>query len=137
MPLESTSARWSTLPAYPSSARRLAGTASWARRLGEDDSLANVRDVTTAIARRWPNALTEAVDTHVNALQSWRRNSLEEAEKLLLNSSGSAFSIWSVFDLAELFTTRGKWELAEAYWEKLFFLIFPNTLPLIPTSHVW
>jgi len=34
------------LPAYPSSARRLAGTASWARRLGEDDSLANVRDVT-------------------------------------------------------------------------------------------
>jgi hypothetical protein len=29
-----------------------------------------------------------------------------------------AFSLWTLFDLAELYTRLGKTELAEAYWQK-------------------
>jgi tetratricopeptide (TPR) repeat protein len=106
------------LSAYPPMARRLAGTASWARRLGDDATLSKVRAAVGEIARRWPNALTQGVELHASAMQAWRRGALDEAESLLLKSSGSAFSIWTLFDLAEFFTRRAKWDLAEAYWEK-------------------
>jgi serine/threonine protein kinase/Flp pilus assembly protein TadD len=106
------------LPGYPPFSRRLSGTASWARRLGDDETLAKAHQTAAEIAQRWPNDLTQAVEMHANALQAWRRSALDEAESLLLRSSGSAFNIWTLFDLAEFFTRRAKWELAEEYWAR-------------------
>ena len=106
------------LPVYPPMARRLACTASWARRLGDDETLGRTHGAAAEIAQRWPNAHTQAIEMLTGALQLWRKNALEETESLLLMSSGEAFNIWTLFDLADFFTRRGKWELAEAYWQK-------------------
>jgi hypothetical protein len=106
------------LPAYPPMARLLAGTISWSRRLGEDGTLAKARQTAEEIAGRWPNGLTQAVANQARASEAWRRNALEDAERLLLQSAGTGFSIWTLFDLAEFFTVHGKWDLAETYWEQ-------------------
>jgi serine/threonine protein kinase/Tfp pilus assembly protein PilF len=105
------------LPSFPPTARSLACAASWARRLGDNETLAKVRASASQIAFRWPNAYTQALETHVKALQSWRSNDLPDARKLLLASSGSAFDVWTLFDLAEFFTQTGQWEAAGQYWE--------------------
>ena len=70
------------------------------------------------IASRWPNAFTRAAESHAKALEAWRRKSFDEAEQLLLESCGSAFSVWALFDLAE-FYTYAKPALAERYWSRL------------------
>jgi serine/threonine protein kinase/Flp pilus assembly protein TadD len=106
------------LPEYPPMGRRFACTASWARRLHDDETLARVRGSVGAIAQRWPNARTESEEMHARALELWRTNALDQAEALLLQASGSAFSICTLFDLAEFFTVRGKWDLADTYWRE-------------------
>lgn len=106
------------LPSYPPMARSLACTASWARRLGAADALAKVRASTAEISHNWPNALTQAVALHSAALEAWQNLAYEDAERLLLRSSGLAFGIWTLFDLADLYTHTSKWELAEAYWQR-------------------
>jgi serine/threonine protein kinase len=106
----------SGLPAYPSMSRRLSCTASWARRLGEDTVLALVRGRTDEIASRWPNAFNKAMALHTHALQSWVRNSLDEAEQGLLEASGGAVELWTLFDLADFLTSRGKWDVAAEHW---------------------
>jgi serine/threonine protein kinase/Flp pilus assembly protein TadD len=106
------------LPAFPPMASRLDCTASWARRVGDEDTLQRVRATAEEIARRWSNAHTQAVETHVNALALWHRNALEDAERRLLQSAGMAFSVWTLFDLAEFFTRRAQCELAEEYWKQ-------------------
>ena len=106
------------LPAFPPMAARFAGAASWARRLGDTATLAAARHATAAIAARWPNARTQAVDAHAAALERWSAGDTVAAEGLLLHSRGSAFGIWTLFDLAELYTRTGKWDLAEAYWKE-------------------
>jgi tetratricopeptide (TPR) repeat protein len=106
------------LPAYPAMAERLASTASWARRLDDPETLEKVLSSAAHIVERWPNPRTQAVETHLNALKSWWLNSLESAENALLQSYGTAYSVWTLFDLAEFFTLRAKWDLAEDYWQK-------------------
>jgi serine/threonine protein kinase len=111
-------AEMTELPLFPKSARRFSATASWSRRLGDDETLAKTRQSVAEIARRWPNALTQSVEMHANALDAWRRNALDEAETMLLRGMGAAYNIWPLFDLAEFYTHRAKWELAEEYWDK-------------------
>ncbi|HEV2444457.1 MAG TPA: hypothetical protein VGS58_00985, partial [Candidatus Sulfopaludibacter sp.] len=106
------------LPAYPPMACYLACSASLARRLNDDETLAEVHDLTSQIAGRWQNDYTQAIEMHARALQLWRRNQLDEAEQLLQQSDGKSVNIWTLFDLAELYTRRGKYELAEEYWKK-------------------
>jgi tetratricopeptide (TPR) repeat protein len=103
------------LPPYPPMARKLAGTISWARRVNDQEALAGAREIAREIADRWPNRLTQAVALHADAAGAWRRDR-DLAEKLLLQSSGLAFNIWTIFDLAECFTMRGEWDNAEVAW---------------------
>ncbi len=105
------------LPAYPLMARRLSGAASWARRIGDGETLARISALSAEIARRWKNDLTESVADHCLALESWRRNS-PQAESLFLQASGKAFGIWTVFDLAEFYTLSGQAAKAEEHWDR-------------------
>src|SRR5215469_4651160 len=60
------------------------------------------------------------MEMHATALDLWQRKAFDDAESALLKSFGAAIGIWTLFDLAELFTQRAKWELAEEYWEKFY-----------------
>jgi hypothetical protein len=106
------------LPVCPPMARYLDCTAFWAFRLGDTATLSKVHDLMTQIVARWPdNLYTQAVKQHAGALQSWRNGSLADAGPLL-QSSGMAYSIWTLFDLAE-FLSRADPKLAEQYWSKI------------------
>ena len=43
---------------------------------------------------------------------------IELCPVLQTNANGSAFGIWTLFDLAELYMQRREWDLAETYWNK-------------------
>ncbi len=100
------------VPVFPPMIRRFAAAASWSRRLGDEKTLARVCASVEEIAKRWPNTRHEAALLHVKALAA------DDPESLLLRSHGSAFSIYTLFDLAEFFTQRQKWDLAENYWQE-------------------
>jgi hypothetical protein len=59
-----------------------------------------------------------AAETHAKGLQAWRSNAPDEAENLMLQSSGMALTIRILFDLADFYTSHAKWELAEEQWQK-------------------
>lgn len=107
------------LPPYPAMARRLDCTLFWAARLGDDEILSQTASQVSGIAGRWPNLFTRAVALHAQGLVSWRRGAWDEAEQALVGSAGSAFSIWTLFDLADFYGSRLKPSLAEDYWRKL------------------
>jgi pentatricopeptide repeat protein len=107
------------LPVYPPYARQWQCTASWAARLNHDDALKVAAARTAEIAGRWKNGLTLAVSQHAQALGELRRNSFDAAEKLLHDSLGSAFTVWSLFDLAALYLTQSRLDLAREYWQQL------------------
>lgn len=107
------------LPPYPPMARKLAGSISWARRLGDNESLAIASELAGQMARQWPgNGMIDAIHRHAQAAQFWRRNRFADAEEMLLQSAGAAFSVWTLFDLAEFYTQRARWDLAEMYWDR-------------------
>jgi serine/threonine protein kinase/Flp pilus assembly protein TadD len=106
------------LPPYPPIARWLSCSVSWARRLNDARALSVARAAASEIARRWGNAYTQALEMRANALELWREGALADAQTLLIKSSGLAFDIWALFDLAEFFTRNGKWELAAEYWQR-------------------
>ena len=107
------------LPVYPPYARQWQCTASWAARLRRDDALDTARARTAEIAARWPNALTQAVAKHAEALVAARRNSFDSAETLLLESMGSAFTVWTLFDLAAFYLAFSRLDLARDNWQQL------------------
>jgi tetratricopeptide (TPR) repeat protein len=111
-------AEMADLPALPTSARLLACTSSWARRLGDEKTLGRARDLSSEIASRWPNTHMRAFEKHSKALALWQGNSFDEAEQNLLESTGAAYHALTLFDLAEFFTQRAKWQEASSYWEK-------------------
>ena len=107
------------LSAEPRMARRLSGTVSWARRLSDDETFDKARSTLKTIADRFPeNTLLAVLDRHADGLDAWRHNALDVAESGLLASLGKAFNIWTLFDVAELLTRRGKWAPAEAHWKE-------------------
>jgi serine/threonine protein kinase/tetratricopeptide (TPR) repeat protein len=110
--------RMADLPVFPLMARYLGGAASWARRLNDGQSLDAVLRSAREISHRWPNAQTDSVVAHAEGLKLWLDNSPDQAAARLLDSAGPAFGVWPVFDLAELYSGRAKWNLAEEYWKK-------------------
>jgi serine/threonine protein kinase len=106
------------LPEVPAFAMHLQYTAFWASRLGLDEVLEGVVAQLGRIAATWPNGYTEAIAAHARALTAWRGGRLAEAEALLLTSVGSAFTVWPLFDLADLYGSTERWDLAEEYWKK-------------------
>src|SRR5207244_4161916 len=106
------------IPVYPTMTGRFACAASWCRRLGDREMLARVRAAASAIANQWPNARTQALEMHVKALELWAANASDEAAILLLSAVGKAYSVWAIFDLAELYTSTARWDLAAEYWTK-------------------
>ena len=106
------------LPAFPPMAHNFSCAASWAMRVGDAEALAKASAAAGNILHGWPNAYTTSLAAHVNALEAWRANHLDIAQTRLLQSCGSAFDIWALFDLAEFFTRNQNWELAEVYWQK-------------------
>jgi len=106
------------LPECPILAQRWDCTAFWAARIGDDQTLAAAAAQLRHIADRWQNRFTHGLAAHAAALQFWRRRQMREAEASLLDSMGSAFSVWTLFDLADFFAATGRPELAEEYWLK-------------------
>jgi serine/threonine protein kinase/Flp pilus assembly protein TadD len=106
------------LPIYPQMARRLDCTAFWAARLNDRPVLAAVIKRLGELAARWPNQFTHALEQHARGLAAWLDGSMSEAESLLLESSGGAFSIWSLFDLADLYAALSKPAAAEDYFRR-------------------
>jgi hypothetical protein len=58
------------------------------------------------------------VVAHAEGLKLWLDKLPDQAEVRLLKSAGPAFGVWPVFDLAELYSSKAKWNLAEEYWKK-------------------
>jgi serine/threonine protein kinase len=108
-----------SLPVYPPFARQWQCTASWAGRLLHDEALNTAASRSSEIAGRWPNGLTRAVAKHAEALVAFRRRSFDRAEQLFLESLGSAFTVWTTFDLATFYLALSRLELAAEYWQKL------------------
>ncbi|MGJ5817239.1 protein kinase domain-containing protein [Paludibaculum fermentans] len=106
------------IPVYPNMAGRFECVASWCRRLDDRETLTRVRGIASTIAQRWPNARTQAAETHAAGLDLWASNALDEAGSLLLQAVGKSYSIWTLFDLAEFYTSTARWELAAEYWAK-------------------
>ena len=106
------------IPVYPTMAGEFARAASWCRRLDDRPTLTRIRTAVSALAKQWPNARTEAIETHVQALDLWAANSPEEAARLLTAAVGKAWSLPALFDLAELCTSTAQWDLAAEYWAK-------------------
>ncbi len=107
-----------TVPECPAFAARLQCTAFWAARLRMEDVLGQVQSQLENIERRWPNGTTHAIATYGQALRAWQRGAAAEVGTLLLDSLGSAFTIWALFDLADCYATMAKPALAEEYWVK-------------------
>jgi hypothetical protein len=106
------------LPECPTLGPQLEVTAFWAARTGDDPTLTVIADQAERVAKRWDNSATRAMLLHAQALRLWRRNDVRDAEDALIASYGSAFSIWTLFDLADFFTATGRPELADEYWKK-------------------
>ncbi len=106
------------MPECPQIAAKLQATAFWAARIGDDAVLAAAGAQLQRIAERWENKYTRAVAVYARALQEWRRREMERTESDLVESLGSAFTIWALFDLADFFTATARPELAEEYWVK-------------------
>ncbi len=107
------------MPECPMTAQRLQASAFWAARIGDDAVLSSAAGQLQRIASRWENKYTRAVALHARALEEWRRHEVPAAERDLIDSVGSAFSIWALFDLADFFADTGRPALAEEYWRKL------------------
>jgi hypothetical protein len=106
------------LPAYPQMARRLDATVFWAARLADRVALETARDRLSQIVRRWPNSFTAALEQHALGIEAWLNGSLREAETALLSASGAAFSVWTLFNLADLYLAQSKPEVAEDYFQR-------------------
>jgi len=106
------------LPVYPQLARHLDCTASWAGRLGDRPALTMARERLSEIAARWPSNYTNGVEKHARGLEAWLDGSLGDAESLLAASSGAAFSVWALLDLASLYIALSKPAVAEDYFER-------------------
>jgi serine/threonine protein kinase/Flp pilus assembly protein TadD len=107
-----------SLPAYPAFARKWQCTAFWAARLGNKEVLKMAGARLNEIATRWPNGLTHATAKHTEALARLREQAFDQGEQLLLDSMGSAFTIWTLFDLADFYASVSRFDLAEEYWRK-------------------
>jgi tetratricopeptide (TPR) repeat protein len=106
------------LPSYPAFARKWQCTAFWAARLGDREVLKTAAGRLNEIARQWPNGLTQATAKHAEALTHLRERAFDRGEQLLLDSMGSAFTVWTLFDLADFYTSVSRLDLAEEYWRK-------------------
>ena len=106
------------LPGFPPYARRLQCTVWWAGRLRDNDVLDAMANRSRLLAERWPNALTQAVTKHAEALIALRKNLTDQCEQLLLDSLGSAFTVWTLFDLAYFYLAVSRVELAKEYSAK-------------------
>jgi tetratricopeptide (TPR) repeat protein len=106
------------LPAYPAYARKWQCTAFWAAHLGSNEVLKMAGERLNEIATRWPNGLTRATAKHTEALARLRERAFDQAEQLLLESMGSAFTILTLFDLADFYASMSRFDLAEEYWRK-------------------
>lgn len=106
------------IPAYPQFARLLQSTAFWAGRVADPATLAGVRERASAIVRQWPNRLTKAVAFHADALDLRQRGDTAGARDLLLQSLGSAASVWALFDLADIYSTLGLPDVALPRWRE-------------------
>jgi hypothetical protein len=90
----------------------------WAARLADRRALASGRNRLAEIAARWPNRFTHGLEQHARGLEAWLDGGLNQAEPLLLEASGSAFSIWTLFDLADLYAALSKPAVAEDYFQR-------------------
>jgi tetratricopeptide (TPR) repeat protein len=106
------------LPTYPAFARKWQCTAFWAARLGNNEVLKSAAARLNEIATRWPNGLTQAAARHADGLMRLRERAFDRGEQLLLDSMGSAFTVWTLFDLADFYTSVSRLDLAEEYWRK-------------------
>ena len=106
------------MPECPMTAQRIQTTAFWAARLNDDITLSKTAEQLKRIASRWNNKYTHATAAYARALEEWRRSELTRAEAGLVDSLGSAFTIWTLFDIADFFAATGRPELAEEYWVK-------------------
>ena len=106
------------LPAYPFFARKWQVTSFWASQLGYVDALHSAGNRTAEIASRWPSALTQAVAKHSEALIAIHRRDFDGGEQLLLESLGLSYTAWSAFDLASLYQSASRLNLAAEYWRK-------------------
>lgn len=106
------------LPAYPPYARKWQCTAFWAGRLGNDEVLKAARARLNEIHAQWPNGLTLATAKYAEALACLRERAFDQARTLLNDSMGSAFTIWTIFDLADFYASVSQFDVAEEYWKK-------------------
>jgi len=106
------------LPECPPMALRIQCAAFWAARLDQIDTLSRAEAWLGRVAQRWDHGFPRAALAHARALLAWRRNRTQESEALLLDSLGSGFTVWSLFDLADLYRGAGRVDLAAEYWEK-------------------
>jgi tetratricopeptide (TPR) repeat protein len=106
------------LPECPAMALRIQCVAFWAARLNHPDALNEAEAWLARVAARWDHGFAHATLTHARALQARQRSANRQAEALLLESLGSAFTVWTLFDLADLYAATGQAGLAEEYWQK-------------------
>jgi serine/threonine protein kinase len=106
------------LPVYPQMARRLDASVFWAARLKDRVALTTARERLDQIARRWPNSFTNGIEQHADGLAAWLDGSMQAAETAMLSACGTAFSPWTIFDLADFYTSIGKPAIAQDYFER-------------------
>jgi tetratricopeptide (TPR) repeat protein/predicted Ser/Thr protein kinase len=109
--------RMADLPRYPTLARQLHCTAFWAARLSEGRVLEDCHSALAEIARRWPNAFSEATEKHAAALMAWRGNQTESARTAFVDSLGKFRSVFTLFDAAEFFASQRLHDVAQEYWK--------------------
>lgn len=105
-------------PAYPPFAKHLESAAFWAARCRHADALEKLNRLLEEIAAKWPNGHTRAAALHARVLGDLGRGQDGQAEAMLLEATGSAFSVWALFDLADFYTQRGKAAVAEEHWRR-------------------
>jgi serine/threonine protein kinase len=108
----------SEVPQFPPFAKHLQIAAFWAARLRDMEVLNSAHARLIEIRTAWPNAHTSAVATYADALLARHQGEWAKAEAFLLESLGSAFTVWALFELADLFTATGRIDLADEYWQK-------------------
>jgi Flp pilus assembly protein TadD len=124
-------------PNVPCRSKYFEQVAFWAGRLGDDATLGKASSILAESADRWPHPRTRMASDYASALVNLRNRNQSEAEALLLKASGVPWSLWSLFDLASLYTTNKKHDLAESHWDKfnsrrgmVLCYHFPGLLPL-------
>ncbi len=105
--------------AFPPCLPILSRAMFWAARLRDSQTAEKISRVVNSISDKWPSSFSQACALYCKAVMALLSGSAAQAEGMLLQAAGLEFNLWTFFELAEFYSTAGKYDIALDYWERV------------------